>query len=78
MNTTVINEVMAFLFGRKYYANIVATKGIEKMEVCSFIFATRNAAERHRADVESTLSFRYIDTVSFRTRKVPVELTVKS
>ena len=78
MNTTVINEVMAFLFGRKYYANIVATKGVEKMEICSFIFATRKAAERHRADIECTLSFRYIDTVSFRTRKVPLGLTVKS
>lgn len=27
MNSTVLKEVIAFLFGRKYYANIIATKG---------------------------------------------------
>ncbi len=27
MNSTVLKEIIAFLFGRKYYANIVATKG---------------------------------------------------
>lgn len=32
MQTTVLKEVIAFLFGRKYYANIVATKGTDKTE----------------------------------------------
>lgn len=30
MQTTVLKEVIAFLFGRKYYANIVATKGTDR------------------------------------------------
>ena len=44
MNSTVLKEIMAFLFGRKYYANIVATKGTTKQEICSYIFATKEAA----------------------------------
>lgn len=78
MNSTVFNEILAFLFGRKYYANIIATKGVAKQEICSYIFATREAADRHRAEIETTLSFRFVETVSFRSRKVCLEATVKS
>lgn len=78
MNSTVFNEILAFLFGRKYYANIIATKGVAKQEICSYIFATKEAAERHRDEIETTLSFRYIETISFRSRKVNVEMAVKS
>lgn len=46
MNSTVLKEIIAFLFGRKYYANIVATKGTTKQEICSYIFATKEAANR--------------------------------
>ncbi len=78
MNSTVFNEILAFLFGRKYYANIITTKGVAKQEICSYIFATKEAAERHRDEIETTLSFRYIETISFRSRKVSLEATVKS
>ena len=47
MNSTVLKEIIAFLFGRKYYANIVATKGTTKQEICSYIFATKEAAKQH-------------------------------
>lgn len=77
MYSTVFNEILAFLFGRKYYANIIATKGVAKQEICSYIFATREAAERHRDEIETTLSFRFIETISFRSRKVSLEATVK-
>ena len=56
MNSTVLKEIIAFLFGRKYYANIVATKGTTKQEICSYIFATKEAANRHRLEIETTLS----------------------
>lgn len=78
MYSTVFNEILAFLFGRKYYANIITTKGVAKQEICSYIFATKEAAERHRDEIETTLSFRYIETISFRSRKVSLEATVKS
>ncbi|EFN91710.1 hypothetical protein ABVC71_09325 [Prevotella amnii] len=69
MQTTVLKEVIAFLFGRKYYANIVATKGTCKKELCSYIFKSREEADKHRADLQTTLSFLFIETVSFRSRK---------
>lgn len=30
MNSTVLKEIIAFLFGRKYYANIINTRGIRQ------------------------------------------------
>lgn len=69
MTTTIINEVLAFLLGRKYYANIVGTRGTDKTELCSYIFRTRQEADRHRDSLATTLSFLYIETVSFRSRK---------
>lgn len=78
MYSTVLKEIMAFLLGRKYYANIIATRGTAKQEICSYIFATKEAAERHRDEIETTLSFRYIETVSFRSRKISLEAAVKS
>lgn len=69
MQTTVLKEIIAFLFGRKYYANIVGTKGTDKMEICSYIFRTKKEADRHREALMGTLSFRYIETISFRSRK---------
>ena len=35
MQTTVLKEIIAFLFGRKYYANIVGTKGTAEMQLVS-------------------------------------------
>lgn len=69
MTTTIINEVLAFTLGRKYYANIVGTRGTDKTELCSYIFRTRQEADRHRDSLATTLSFLYIETVSFRSRK---------
>lgn len=73
MQTTVIKEIVAFIFGRKYYANIIATKGVAKQEMCSYIFTTRAAADKHRREIDTTLSFIFIETVSFRSRKVCVK-----
>ena len=78
MNTTVLNEILAFILGRKYYANIIATKGIDKQEICSYIFATREDAEQHRLDIDNTLSFQFVETISFRSRKIRTANKVKS
>lgn len=69
MNTTVLNEIISFLIGRKYYANIIATKGVNKQEICSFIFRTKKDALKHKLEIESTLSFAFIETISFRSRR---------
>lgn len=78
MHSTVLTEIIAFLLGRKYYANIIATKGVAKQEICSYIFATREAAENHRMEIETTMSFRFVETVSFRSRKIFLDATVRS
>lgn len=69
MNTTVLNEILAFLFGRKYYANVIATNGIAKIEICSYIFATQEEAKKHQRELDTNLSYSYVTTVSFRSRK---------
>ena len=46
MQTTALKEIIAFLFGRKYYANIIVTKGVVKQEICSYIFSSREAADK--------------------------------
>lgn len=75
MHSTILNEIIATLFGRKYYANIIATKGVAKQEICSYIFTSREDAQRHRRDIDNTLSFRFIETVSFRSRKICPDAT---
>ncbi len=70
MRTTVLKEIIAFIFGRKYYATIIRTKGVDKTEICSFIFRTKEDAEKHKRDIQTTLSFEYVETISFRSRKI--------
>lgn len=69
MQTTVLQEVIAFIFGRKYYANIVGTKGVNKMELSSFIFRNKEEVEEHKEKLQATSSFFFIETISFRSRR---------
>ena len=64
-----LNKILTHIFGRKYYANIINTRGTDRCEISCFIFLTREEAEAHRQRLNSTLSFLYIETVSFRSRK---------
>ena len=59
MKQSLIERIVAFIFGNKYYANIVNSVGTNRCEVCNFIFNTKQQAEQHR----------YVETVSFRSRK---------
>lgn len=67
--TTVLTEILAFLFGRKYYANIIHTRGTDKCEVSSFIFRSKEEANSHRNALESNLSYKFVETISFRSRR---------
>ncbi|MBE6199758.1 MAG: hypothetical protein E7138_05630 [Rikenellaceae bacterium] len=66
---TVLSIIIDFIFGHKYYANIINTRGVEKYELSCFIFRTRGAADLHRRDIESTTTFAYVETISFRSRR---------
>lgn len=70
MKTTVFNEIVSFLFGRKYYANIINTKGTNMTELCSFIFSTKEEVEHHKMEILTTSSYQWIETISFRSRNI--------
>lgn len=76
--TTVLTEIVAFIFGRKYYANIIHTRGTNKCEVSSFIFRSKKEANQHRAALENNLSYKFVETVSFRSRHDYSNLTTFS
>ena len=78
MYTTVINEIVAFLLGRKYYVNIVTVRGQKKQEACCHIFSNMEAAHRHMWEINATSSYTYVETVSFRSRKIIPDATVQS
>jgi len=65
---TVLQAIIAFVFGHKYYINIFNRRGTPMCEVSSFIFPSKEEAEAHRKSVEGTASFLFVETVSFRSR----------
>ena len=64
-----INRILDHIFGRKYYANIINTRGTDKCEICCFIFHDKEEALEHKRKLDTTMSFMFIETVSFRSRK---------
>lgn len=77
MYTTVIKEIVALLLGRKYYVNIVTVRGQRRQEACCHIFSDREAARRHMWEINATSSYTFVETVSFRSRKVLPDATVQ-
>lgn len=69
MQETVLQSIIAHIFGHKYYVNVVNTRGTDKCETTSFIHRSRDAAEHHRREIETTRTFLFVETVSFRSRK---------
>lgn len=63
-----IKKLLTKTFGRKYYANIINWRGTDRTEITSSIFRTKKEAIEHRKSIESTLSFTFVETVSFRSR----------
>ena len=70
MKETVLQAIVAFFFGHKYYVNIINTRGTGKCETTSFIHHSREEAEEHKKQIDSTESYLFIETVSFRSRKL--------
>lgn len=66
---TILSSIIDFIFGRKYYATIFNTRGTTRCELNSYIFSSKEEAEQHKIRIESTASFMYIETISFRSRK---------
>jgi len=69
MKESVITLIANHLLGRKYWVNIVNWRGTGRLEMTSKIHATAEAALQHRHDIESTASFVWVETVTFRSHK---------
>lgn len=69
MNTTLLTEIMAFLFGRKYYICIYEIIGRAEIETAKFVFTSKQQADEYKKVIDSTASMRFIETISFRSRK---------
>lgn len=66
---TLLTKIIDFIFGKKYYATIINTRGTSKCEICSFIHCTKAEAEKHKQEIQGTMSFLYVETISFRSYK---------
>lgn len=66
---TVLTAIAEFLLGKKYYANIINNVGTINCEISSFIFDSRQDADRHRQEINSTRSYQWVETISFRSRE---------
>lgn len=63
-----LKDIFHYVFGYRYYVNIVNTIGTDIVETTSFIHPTRQAAREHARQIAATRSFIYIETVSFWSR----------
>lgn len=57
------------LFGKRYYANVINVVGTDNFEICSRIFSSKEQAEEHRIRLSTTISYEWIETIHFRSRK---------
>lgn len=65
---TILNAIVEFILGKRYYANVINTRGTGKQELSCFIFRSKADADRHRADLSTNGSYSWVETVSFRSR----------
>lgn len=63
-----LNRILDHIFGRKYYANIINTRGTSICEISCVIFLDRKEADEHRRSLDTNLSFMHVETISFRSR----------
>lgn len=65
---TLLSAIIEFLLGKKYYANIVNTKGTNRCEISCHIFRSKAEADKHRQQLSLTMSYLHVETISFRSR----------
>lgn len=65
-----LSVMIGYLFGHKYYVNIVGIRGTNEFTCTSRIHRTKAEANQHRREIEDTRSFVFIETISFRSREI--------
>ena len=76
-NKSVIRRIVDDVLGHKYYVNIVALTGTDRIDMTSHIWSSRAAAREHRNVIRRTASYTYIETVSFRSHNIYKERELK-
>ena len=69
MQTTLLNEIISFIFGRKYYLVVENTVGTTEIWVDSRIYPSKEKAMEQLKELEHNRSYRPVCIVSFRSRK---------
>lgn len=64
-----LNKILTHIMGNKYYCNIINTRGTSKCEISCFIFHSKEEALEHKIKLDTTRSFMFVETVSFRSKK---------
>lgn len=67
---TVLQAIIAFIFGQKYYVNVFNRRGTPMCEVSSFIFQSKKDAIKHKQSVEASPTFNHVETITFRSRNL--------
>ena len=69
MRKSVIELIGECLLGKRYYACVVNTRGTSKCEMACYIFDDREAVERYKRGLMDNLSYQWVETITFRSRK---------
>lgn len=69
-----LSLIIEHLFGRRYYANIVYHIGSRRCDISSYIFTTIEEAREHRDRLKDNRSFRFIQTISFRSKEPLIDI----
>lgn len=68
MKETVLESIVAFFIGHKYYANIFNTRGTARCDISSFVFSSKRDADEHKREMEDNASYKFVERISFRSR----------
>jgi hypothetical protein len=74
---TILKRIIEDIFGHRYYVNIIALNGTDRIDMTSNIWSSRAAAREHRRSIDQTASYTFIETVSFRSRNIYKERELK-
>lgn len=67
---TIGKAIAEMTFGRKYYINIINTRGTDRYEASCFIFTSYDDAKRHADALSTNRSYAHVETISFRSRYI--------
>lgn len=69
-----LSLIIEHLFGHRYYANIVYHIGSRRCDISSYIFTTIEEAREHRDRLKDNRSFRFVQTISFRSKEPLIDI----